>query len=314
VYKDIAYYNSYLDGLFFFANASTQGLSENPQATSARKLPVIELCSEESGTGKTQFLYLITALAILPNTLEEIDLGGKNSAVVILDTEGRFDIQRLYQVMKGYIYSKDPELPDLDGAIKRSLQHVHIYQPQNLPSLVSTLSSLQAYLFNSKAHPSNRRHLHSIIIDSASAFYWQTRAEGENESITSLNPGPPSNLPPTTANPYASMIHHLRSLTRTFHCAIIVTTHAFSSTSKDSGEQILRTLPAPWPSFPTLRLCLTRDPVRKFASGISAEEDLKEQAARQAAVEQARFTATLFGGKKAFQFSVGEEGVVIVGV
>lgn len=123
------------------------GDAEYHQQTSSWKFPTIELCSEEPGTGKTQLLYLIIALTILPETYGDIDLGGRNSAIVMLDTEGRFDIQRLAEVMKGYIFSKDALLQNVDELVHRSLQHLHLYQPQIFSSLITTLSSLQSYLF-----------------------------------------------------------------------------------------------------------------------------------------------------------------------
>jgi hypothetical protein len=135
-----------LEDMFHIDINSNHGGAENQQA-SPRKFPVIELCSEESGTGKTQLLYLIIAVAILPETYTDVDLGGRNSAVVILDTEGCFDVQRLAEVMKGYIRSQDGSFPDIEDLVHRSLQHVQIYQPEKLSSLITTLSTLQTYLF-----------------------------------------------------------------------------------------------------------------------------------------------------------------------
>jgi hypothetical protein len=98
-------------------------------------------------------------------------------------------------------------------------------------------------------------------------------------------------------------------LAQTFKCSIITTSHVFSSTSKDTGEVLLRTLPSPWSSFPTIRLCFARDQVNKFPIGISAEEALREQLARMQAVEKSGFSACTFDGRRVFGFMVGEEGV-----
>lgn len=133
--------------MFHVDNNSNHGGEHQHQSSSLRKFPIVELCSEESGTGKTQLLYLITAIAILPDTHADNDLGGRNCAIVILDTEGRFDIQRLAEVMKGYILSQLISCTDIDEVIHRSLQHAHVYQPQNLTSLIAILSSLQSHLF-----------------------------------------------------------------------------------------------------------------------------------------------------------------------
>jgi hypothetical protein len=138
---------SALEDLFHGDTNTNSGGVENHQPSSSPKLPIIELCSEESGAGKTQFLYLITAIAIIPEVYADIDLGGRNCAVVILDTESRFSIQRLVQVIKSYVLSKDPSLENIDDLMHKSLQHVHIYQPQSLASLIATLSTLEPYLF-----------------------------------------------------------------------------------------------------------------------------------------------------------------------
>lgn len=106
-------------------------------------------------------------------------------------------------------------------------------------------------------------------------------------------------------------MHHLRTLSQTFKCSIITTSHAFSSISKETGERVLRTLPAPWTSFPTTRLCLSRDQVRKFPTGVSAEEALREQPARMEAVRKAGFSACTFGGRRVFGFVVCEDGIEI---
>ncbi|QDS68393.1 hypothetical protein FKW77_010760 [Venturia effusa] len=290
-----------LEKLFHIDSTSNHEGEHQPQSSS-RKFPIIELCSEESGTGKTQLLYLITAIATLPEIHSDHDLGGRNSAIVIIDTEGRFDIQRLSDVMKGYILSRFAACTDIGDLVLRSLQHVHLYQPQDLASLIATLSSIRSYLLTEAER--FRRPLHSVIVDSASAFYWQNRAElDENSTTTSAN------TISQIQNPYATLMHHLRILSQTFRCSIISTSHVFSSTSKETGERVLRTLPALWSSFPTTRLCLSRDPVRKFPIGVSAEEALREQAARMEAVRKAGFSACTFGGKRVFGFAVREEGI-----
>ncbi|TID16973.1 hypothetical protein E6O75_ATG09739 [Venturia nashicola] len=287
-----------LEELFHIDATSNHG-GEHQLHSPLRKFPIIELCSEESGTGKTQLLYFITAIAILPDIYSDHDLGGRSSAMVVMDTEGRFDIQRLAEVMKGYVLSKSASCPDIDDLILRSLQHVHIYQPQNLASLITTLSSLQSHLFAEAER--FRRPLHSIMIDTTSAFYWQNRAELDDLSTTIS-----TTTTPHLQNPYATLMHHLRTLSQTFKCSIVTTSHAFSSKSKETGDRILRTLPAPWSSLPTTRLLLSRDPVRKFPMGVSAEEALREQTARMEAMRKAGFSAYAFGGSRVFRAGLNE--------
>lgn len=54
---------------------------------------------------------------------------------------------------------------------------------------------------------------------------------------------------------------------------------------------------------------MSRDQVRKFPTGVSAEEALREQAARMEALKKAGFSACTLGGRKVFGFVVSEDGV-----
>lgn len=273
------------------------------------KPTVVELCSEESGAGKTHLLYLITIIAILPSIHRDVDLNGKESAVVIIDTEGRFNVGRLVELMHHYILEKMADALDTDDLINRSLEHVHVFRPQSMATMIATVSTLPTYLFNHQAHRSTSRPLHSIMIDNASTFYWQNREEEEAAKLASLEQ---HSDPPTSAtNPYIPLTQALRSISLTFSCAIIATSHAFSTNAKEPDSPRLRTLPAPWSSFPSVRLLLTRQTVQKFPHGMSVEEALKEQAGRQSAVERVNYRANVIGSKEAFKFSILKDSVVM---
>jgi hypothetical protein len=254
---------------------------------------------------------LIITVAILPQFHADVALDGKDSAVILLDTEGRFSISRLVEIMQGYITTKDPEAVKTSELINKSLQHLHIFQPQTMESTLATLSSLHSYI-SKQAQASAQRPLHSIIVDSASTFYWQSRADADTVQLSLLEQNA-TGLSPALPNPYNLLVQSLRELSRTFSCAIVATTYAFSFTTKEAGMPVLRTLPAPWTTFPTVKLLLTREPVRKFARGMSVEEALKEQAGRQQVVERARFRAILVGSSDVLFFVVQKNGVVVEG-
>jgi hypothetical protein len=282
-------------------------------------LPVLEICSENTGAGKSQLIYYIIAMAILPDIHSATMLDGKNSAVILLNTEAHFDVERLVQIMTSLIESKASETPitNIQDLIERSLQHLHIFQPRSMSAMLDTLSSLQVYLFDLSAHFSSQRAIHSIIIDSASAFYWETRAALENERVATLDATAPgastSAMARPSPNSYALLVNRLRSLQQTFNCAVIAATTAFTYKDAATGDRTIRTLPAPWASFPTAKLLLKREEVRKFAIGISWEDALKDRRLRQAAVEQGHFTATaLSSGSEGFRFAVTKEGVRII--
>jgi hypothetical protein len=302
---------SVIDRLLFSNHAQ-------PQARQFR-YPVLEICSEYTGAGKSQLIYYSIAKAILPNIYGTTIVDGQNSAVVLFDTDAHFDVGRLVQIMTSIMTSKSSEehpITDIQELIERSLQHVHIFQPRNMSNLLEDLNGLKEYLFNSSAHFSSERAMHSIIIDSASAFYWETRAALDNERVAALDAKAPgaqaSAMPPPSPNLYALLVNCLRSLQRSFNCAVIVATTATMYKDTATGEQTIRTLPAPWPGFPTARLLLKREQVRKFAVGISWEDALKDQQLRQAAVEQSNSMATALGGGEGFRFAVTKEGVRIL--
>lgn len=288
------------------------------------KGPFIEFISAGSGGGKTHLLYYMTALATLPRTHRGIVLNGKDSAVVVLDTDCRFDFQRLTEVMSHYVISqlessfslsqpvngaqfsttgKSKAIRDL---IQSSLSHVHIFRPWPHTSLFSTVSSLPMYLFHSTSHASINRPLHSIILDSASAFFWQTRAE---EDTTRLS----ESRALSTNEVYATLARQLTDLSRTFSCAIITTSWSFSSTSQTAqGAQSMRSsLPSSWSLLPTLRFGVRRIPVTPFPSATSIEDALAEKWRRASVINGGEFEAWKLGSGSGerFGFIITKAGV-----
>lgn len=264
-------------------------------------------------------IYYIIAKASLPDIHGSTILGGQNGAVILFDTEAHFDVERLVQIMTLYIKSRSSEespIADIQELIEKTLQHVHIFQPRNMSGILDTLNNLKDYLFNSSAHFSSQRAIHSIVLDSASAYYWEIRAALENERVAALDAKASgtstTRMPPPSSNPYALLVSRLRSLQQTFNCAVIAATTAFRYRDATTGERTLRTLPAPWTGFPTTRLLVKRDVVRKFVAGISWEEAEKDKLLRQAAVERGHFTATVLSGGQGFRFAVTNEGVLIL--
>lgn len=287
-----------------------------PQGRQPR-LPVLEICSEENAAGKTHLVYHIIAKAILPDIHGTTVLGGQNKAVVLIDTNTRLDVERLVQVITTYVMSKVSEeepITDMEDLIERSLQHVHIFQPRSMASLLEALSGLREYLLDPSAHLSSNRAIHSIAIDSASAFYWETRAALEDERLNALNAKAPgasvADMPPPKPNPYALLVNRLRSLQRELSCAVVATTTATRYKDANTGEVTIRTLPAPWPSFPTTKLMIKREQVRKFDPGISWEDAEKDKLLRQEAVEKSAFVAaSMADAEDQVKFLITEDGI-----
>ncbi|OCK75666.1 hypothetical protein K432DRAFT_249079, partial [Lepidopterella palustris CBS 459.81] len=287
----------------------------------AARDPVVEFISSGPGSGKTHLLYYIASLAVLPSSYANININGKQSAIVVLDADGRFDASRLAEVMTQYIKAKldlsslhkpidatptkvTQDQNAIRGLIHSSLAHVHIFRPQSHSALLATISNLPFYLSDSTAHQSTHRPLHSIILDSASAFYWQVRAESDS---------------PTANDRYAALTRQLALVARRFSCALLATSHSLASTSvtsTDRGTHVLRSsLPPSWAAFPTLRLAVRRVPVAPFAAALSAEELEREREQRASIVALGRFECWNVGavGDDGFVFRIGKSGVSIEG-
>ncbi|KAF2092233.1 hypothetical protein K490DRAFT_61674 [Saccharata proteae CBS 121410] len=284
---------------------------------SGSKAPVVELTSISPGAGKTHLLYLITAIAILPALYSGIELQGKHSAAVVYDTDGRFDVARLAQIMKHYIITcakqQHQHLADQDDAhianlLHSSLTHLHILRPQSQSALLASLATLPAYLFNARAHHSTHRPLHALILDSASAFYWPVKAAEETsrlaqpqdqngtENEEKLHPASSS---PTASESYATLSRTLRKLQRQLSCTVIVTSTSMPYTHPNTSATLLPTLrpllPPSWTLFPTLRLAVARAAVPPFAPGMSVEDAGRERRDRQGVVQRGVFGAWVDG-------------------
>ncbi|KAE8329378.1 hypothetical protein BDV39DRAFT_47382 [Aspergillus sergii] len=303
--------------------------------------PVVEISSTSSGAGKTQTLYYLTAIAILPSEFHGVKLG-RGSAVVFIDTDGRFDAERLLTVARGIVHKKfktrnektdsttTEGVPvytqeDLNTLLVTSLQHVHVFRPQSSAALLSTLQSMDKYLFDLTCHFSSARPLHAIVIDSASAFFWQdklhdevARTEDIGRPYEEIESDRREKKSFYLFDMYADLVAELKRLQRLFSCAVVYTTIAWSgrsmpgqmSTFGPSGPfplfdpsdvPVSRTpsfrssLPGPWGVFPTLRLVVQRDVVRPFLPAMTAHEAQREAPMRQEAVLRGRFVGWVNG-------------------
>lgn len=259
---------------------------EGPTATAKAQptAPIIELTSTTPGAGKTHLLYHLTAKAILPT-----NLGGRQACAMIIDADGKFSVPRLAQQMAHTLKTHAKDTQDksaLHETIVTSLKHVHIFSPQSMASTVTTIQFLQSYLFNANRHHSFDRAVAFIALDSASAFYWQTKSDAEKASLLHKQAPPPTG--------YIQLAAALKNASRIFNCPIIFTCWHLGPVKKTpgfgQGTRALRpSLPTPWQGVPTLRLVVQRVPVRKLPVEITVEEALRESEMRQKVVEQGRF-------------------------
>lgn len=297
----------------------------------SRPNPVVEISSSSSAAGKSQLLYYLTAITILPLTYEGARVDGKESAVVFIDADGRFDADRLRTVARGILHRRLRDQPEtiepahLEAILLTSLQHVHVLRPQSSSSLLATFHSLDTYLFDLSRHVSSNRRLHAIIIDSASAFFWQDRLRDEVARIEDIG-RPLAGIEREReqkqsfyiSDLYAELVKELKRLQRRFSCAIIFTTTSLTGkTSSSHHTQSYQTsgpfdlynppapptktpalrpfLPAPWGTFPTLRLVVQRDAVRPFPPNITVHNAERDAANRHEVVKQGKFSGWVNG-------------------
>ncbi|KAL5048612.1 hypothetical protein BDW71DRAFT_15353 [Aspergillus fruticulosus] len=322
----------------------------------SRPYPVLEISSTCSAAGKSQVIYYLTALAVLPFEFNGVSLNGFNSAAVVIDSDGRFDAERLRTVARGIVLDKlnNRVKPDTDyhdsveAMISASLQHIHIFRPQSSLALLATLQYLDAYLLDLPRHASSNRGLQAIIIDSATAFFWQDKLQDEiartediGRSAAEIERERRERENFHLADLYADLVTSLKRLQNIFDCTVIYTATSFGvrSTAKSSMpygsynplDTALQTpsfrspLPPPWGLFPTLRLVLQREVVRPFPPGVTVQEAERDAPMRQEVVMREEFLGSVNGWGREdwprrileelkrrgaqFNFNVGRNGV-----
>ncbi|KAL4736528.1 hypothetical protein BDV11DRAFT_11463 [Aspergillus similis] len=292
----------------------------------SRPHTVLEISSTCSAAGKSQIIYYLAALAVLPSKFNGKSLNGSNSAVVFIDTDGRFDAERLRTVARGIVLGKLGNTVDSDtekhGAVEAmifaSLEHIHVFQPQSSLALLATLQSLDAYLLDLSRHASSNRALQAIIIDSATAFLWQDKLQDEiartediGRSVAEIERERLQRENFHLADIYADLVASLKQLQSKFDCDVIYTATSFGSKSTENPsmpygsynplDTALQTpsfrspLPSPWGLFPTLRLVLQRKVLRPFPPGVTVQGAERDAPMRQEMVMRGEFLGSVNG-------------------
>ena len=293
-----------------------------------RKKPVIEISSPSSGGGKSQLIYYLIAMSVLPATFHGHKLDGRGGAVVLLDTDGRLDVRRLYGIIEGVVRhalddtdTSSDATKDIGTMVRDVMRHIHIFRPQTSSSLLSTLQSLHTYLLHNHRGLDGSRPLHGIFIDSLSAFYWADRLRDEIARTSEIG------LPATQTQKareqrtafymsvlYAEIAAELKRLQGLFGCGVVYSTWGITPRSSSPSSSSLGMgglvgggygsniwagpptfkphLPAPWNStFPDLRLIVQRDHVRTYPGTSTFNEWERDAAIRQSVVRKGKFSA-----------------------
>lgn len=315
-------------------DATLNLFQQHAHAASRKRTPVVELVSDFPAAGKTHLLYLLIAAAVLPQTSTQ-DPG----TAVVVDTDNRFDVERLVQVMTSYYRSQSgaatPDGEELPPEVLHALEQIHLLRPQSLASLISTLQQLPQYLLHLTQHRSANRRLNLLAIDSITAFYWPERFE---QDMADLEEDSPEKR--RRRSLYVDLVEAVRNIQSTFQCPVLVTSMAFSSASKQAGnptigpqlrgQSLLRSLmPLVWNHIGTVRLAVGREDVKKFPRGLTLQQAERDRVQRQEVVERARFwvSVDMCGAEnwpdalreklrrhargRSFGFSIRQEGVIV---
>lgn len=264
-----------------------------------KPLPVIEITDAAACSGKTQFLYLVISLSLLPAKHKDVPINGKGNAVVLLDLSGRVSVLRLYDVMHNHVSSTcsapSTALPEqeITSLISDSLTHLHIFRPQSSSSLLATLASLQSFLLSQPStHFSANRPLGLLAINDLSAFLWQDRLEADEKTGLRLSNHAEKANNTLFLQRYRSLISSLRHIQHVFSsCTIVATNWGLAPITSKAGHLPLRPhLPSVWNHFCTVKIVVERDRVSKFGPGLSAEEAKREGVQRWQAVKKSGFS------------------------
>ncbi|CAI7659581.1 unnamed protein product [Penicillium glandicola] len=285
-----------------------------PDGNKKQQVPIVEISSSLSASGKSQLLYYLTALAILPRKCGDISLNGQEASVVFIDTDDRFDAERLRTVARGIVLQQrglsEPGLGPqhhVEPLLVSSLQHVHVFRPKSSSALLATIHTLESYLFDLSRHRSASRPLQMIAIDSATAFFWQDRLRDEVARTEEIG-RPQAEIDSERkqrnsfhlSDLYTEVVKELKGLQSQFQCAIVYTTTVSGGRVSGPGHydqshapipSLRPALPAPWGTFPTLRLIVHRSSVRPFPPSMAAHAAVKDAPSRQSVVQQGKISA-----------------------
>lgn len=261
-------------------NASPPSVEDLPQESRParnRYGPVVDITSMSTASGKTHILYHIAMLCTLPEEHYGVPMNGKAAAVIVFDSDGRFDVQRLYSIMKSHILRchgiSDISDAELGTVAREALSHIHVYRPQSSQSMIKMLSGIRGYLLDLENHYSSNRRLDAILIDGLSSFYWQDRHAGSIEK---------ENGSTEYQEIYNTLVQRIREVSAQFGAFVVVTNWGLQTFVDNSGDASAAAsfrshLPLAWTKLVDVKLVVQRDDPVTFRSGISIAEALQER-------------------------------------
>lgn len=234
-------------GNSFFAplDATLEAYSPYVQALSTLNRGDVVEIQGPAASGKTQILQFMAMTTVLPRSwevalsvrgssrpprMEQIAIGGRQKCVVVLDCDGRFSIERTYQLVRAHLtrrvhehaatipalYSAEATPEDVHAEAIQAMKRLHVFSPRTSVALAATLLSLPDYI---EKHCSEE--LSFVLIDNISAFYWQDRNQYESGAANTRSKLKQQMLPLKNA------LLALNAIRSTFGPVICITNWAF---------------------------------------------------------------------------------------
>jgi hypothetical protein len=237
---------------------------------------------------------------------------------VYIDADGRFSARRLAQILERHIKSSSPEQAtptdeQVQTAITEALNHIYVFRPHSSSQLLSTVLGLSEFLLDGHRHQSIHRPLGLIVLDGATAFYWQDRFDSVAARLEAPHLRYDSEAPSTTAQ----IIAGFKTLQQRFECAV-----AFSTVYPSSPPQQPKSgAPAasgpnesaisPWTNYAVLTMSLSRVAIPQFASPMDMDACLRDREKRLEAVKKGKFVASVVGKIKGRTEAVNTGGSLL---
>mmetsp|Transcript_4544 Transcript_4544/g.11728 ORF Transcript_4544/g.11728 Transcript_4544/m.11728 type:complete len:326 (-) Transcript_4544:14-991(-) len=192
-----------------------------------------------TGTGKTELLIQAAVSCILPRKWGNVDLGGGEGQVLMIDVDARFDPLRLIQVLDERLAGAQlAGADDAEGQVARDeelvedcLQRFHSVTCHDSTDFLATLQSLPLHIQRlSESHPAPVK---LVLIDSLAAQHWIDRACRAAPAAAAASGE--SSVAPTTGNIHKAAAASLRDTLR--KCAV----GAIATKWTTAAEQALTT-------------------------------------------------------------------------
>ena len=180
-------------------------------------------------SGKTHLLYHFIITCVIPSQILPLKPGGWGMLAVVYDTDGTFDVHRLYDILLNRLLNLRKEQSgessiatpaDLDGIAQQALANLYIFRPTSSVQLATSLLGLPSVLMN---HDMPQRDLGLVAIDSLSAFHWKDRLTVEQ--IKGAQPSPP-------VSPLQHVLNSLQRIRASHSPIILLTNWALNPLSK----------------------------------------------------------------------------------